>query len=334
MIRSANHSSYPRLGDNPLDQRIRSVLRAREQGRASDADVAEVCAEATTVVVAEQARAFIDVVTDGMVGWEGPASRLARHLGGLALGELRRWFATCLFDRRLVVEAAVEHSGEPFLVHDFELAHDVAAPQRKTVKVALPGPVTLARLARDEHYHETAALAEAFAEALAVEVEALSAAGASTFQLDEPWVAGHPEDAGLVARTAGRVFDAAGDRATTILSIFFGDPRALTEQLATFPGTHLGLDVAGDPARLEVLRRLPAGRGVVLGVLDATAAECEDANDIAASLAPYRDDLVGRDVIVGPNAGLELLPRDHAFDKLLQARYLVDKLSEEWTWPC
>ncbi len=39
-----------------------------------------------------------------------------------------------------------------------------------------------------------------------------------------------------------------------------------------------------------------------------------------------------RDVIVGPNAGLELLPRDQAFDKLLHARYLVEKLTQEWTW--
>ena len=29
---------------------------------------------------------------------------------------------------------------------------------------------------------------------------------------------------------------------------------------------------------------------------------------------PYRDILEQRDVIVGPNAGLELLPRDFAFD--------------------
>jgi hypothetical protein len=34
----------------------------------------------------------------------------------------------------------------------------------------------------------------------------------------------------------------------------------------------------------------------------------------------------------GPSAGLELLPRDQAFDKLLQARYLVERLSREWTW--
>ena len=53
---------------------------------------------------------------------------------------------------------------------------------------------------------------------------------------------------------------------------------------------------------------------------------------MAARLAPHREALTRRDVIVGPQAGLELLPRDQAFDKLLQSRYLVEKLSREWTW--
>ena len=38
-------------------------------------------------------------------------------------------------------------------------------------------------------------------------------------------------------------------------------------------------------------------------------------------------------LIVGPNAGLELLPRHQAYDKLLHARYLVEQLTAEWPWP-
>ena len=47
---------------------------------------------------------------------------------------------------------------------------------------------------------------------------------------------------------------------------------------------------------------------------------------------PFRDKLEGRDVIVGPNAGLAQLTQDEAFDKLLHARYLVEKLGREWDW--
>ena len=69
-----------------------------------------------------------------------------------------------------------------------------------------------------------------------------------------------------------------------------------------------------------------------LGLWDATTAEAEDAVDVAERLAPHRARLMARDVIVGPNAGLARLSRDEAFDKLLQARYLVEKLRSEWDW--
>jgi methionine synthase II (cobalamin-independent) len=36
--------------------------------------------------------------------------------------------------------------------------------------------------------------------------------------------------------------------------------------------------------------------------------------------------------MVGPQCGLELIPRDYAFDKLLQARYLKERLEREWQW--
>jgi len=82
----------------------------------------------------------------------------------------------------------------------------------------------------------------------------------------------------------------------------------------------------------ELLSSLPEGKGVHLGLFDARTTRQEDASDVAAQLLPYKELLTRRDVIVGPQAGLELLPRDQAFEKLLHARYLVEKLSREWTW--
>ncbi len=72
MIRSANHSSYPRVADSPLDQQVRSILKAAEHGRATADEVIAAADEVTTVVVADQCRAFIDIVTDGMVLSAGP----------------------------------------------------------------------------------------------------------------------------------------------------------------------------------------------------------------------------------------------------------------------
>ena len=64
MIRSFNHSSYPRVGDSPLDQQIRTAERARSLGKITEEEFLEAAGEATTIAVAEQSRAFIDIVTE------------------------------------------------------------------------------------------------------------------------------------------------------------------------------------------------------------------------------------------------------------------------------
>jgi 5-methyltetrahydropteroyltriglutamate--homocysteine methyltransferase len=318
------------VGESPLDQQVRTVLKAAERGRADADELREVFDEVTTIVVAEQSRAFIDIVTDGMVRWAGPLSHLVGPVAGLELRGLRRWFDTDFYDRRVAVVGPLSRPA-PFLVHDFSVAEDTA---QKPLKPTLPGPVSFARMAEDSHYGGVDELAEALAEVLAQEVADLAAVGAACFQLDEPMLCRYPQDLDLVARTAGKVFEAAGAGATTILSTYFGDLLGVADRLGTLPGTHLGLDMVAGPANYDLLERLPAGKGVVLGVFDARTTLQEDAAEVAATLEPYRETLCARDVVVGPNAGLELLPRDQAFDKLLHARYLVEQLSQEWTWAC
>jgi 5-methyltetrahydropteroyltriglutamate--homocysteine methyltransferase len=200
------------------------------------------------------------------------------------------------------------------------------------MKVVIPGPVTAARMARDDHYGDIASLADALASALADEVHALVEAGATCFQVDEPLLCRYPEDLELVARTSDRIFQAAGAEATTVLSTYYGDLTAIGDRLTELPGTHLGLDMVSGAGNYDLLSKLPPGRGVALGVFDARTSRQEDAADVAARLEAHRETLTRRDVIVGPNAGLELLSQDQGFDKLLHARYVVEKLSQEWKW--
>jgi 5-methyltetrahydropteroyltriglutamate--homocysteine methyltransferase len=328
MIRSASHSSYPRIGNAPWDQELRRIARERERGQADDAAVALVEDEVSAMIVAEQSRAFVDVVTDGQARWSGPCSHVAGRLSGIRLDGLQRWFETGLYDRRVIVVGDVARPA-PILVRDARLALEV---QPKALKVTLPGPVTLARLARDRHYRDLGMLARALASALAAEARDLAGAGVRVLQLDEPALCRHPEDVDLVAATAASVFEAAGVGATTILSTYFGDLGASADDLAGLPGTHLGLDMVHGPGNWPLLTLLPEGRGIHLGLFDARTPRLETAGEVADRLAPYREILMARDTMVGPQCGLELIPRDAAFEKLLQARYLRERLEREWRW--
>ena len=302
MIRSASHSSYPVAAEEARDETTAAIA------------------------VAEQSRAFVDVVTDGQVLWTGPLSQVAAHLAGVELGEPAAWPDPRVRDRRPVISGEVRRTGA-IAVPGWRAAAEVTP---KPVKATLPGPVTFARLADDRHYGDPARAAAAVADALAEEVAALGEAGCRWFQLEEPLLAERPQDLELTASLCAKVFAAAPAGSTTILSLWFGDAGALWGRLAELPGTHLGLDVTGATG-LEVLSRLPAGKGVVLGLLDARHEEVEDALALEERLTPWRDSLLGRDVLVGPNAGLAALPRDVAFEKLLHARYLAERLRKTWT---
>lgn len=329
MIRACNHSSFPKTGDTPMDQELRLMLRHLAHGRATAADVEEKISEVTTVAVAQQGRAFIDVVTDGMVRWEGPLSHMAQGIDGLEAAEQVRFFDTNFYDRRLSIVGPLSRGTSKF-VDDYLAARDVAL--ELPVKPVLPGPVWMARSARDAHYGDLDAAADAFAGILAEEAAALRDAGATYLQVDEPLLCAHPDDLARVIRCVTPIFDAMGAESTTILSTYFGDLSAIAARVGDLPGTHLGLDLTGGDANFEVLKKLPAGRGVVLGMLDARTTRLEDGATSVARLEPFKETLMARDVMIGPNAGMELLPQDQAFDKLLHARYAVEQMTKEWKW--
>jgi 5-methyltetrahydropteroyltriglutamate--homocysteine methyltransferase len=191
----------------------------------------------------------------------------------------------------------------------------------KPVKVSLPGPATFVRLADDRRHGAPERALEEVAAAMAEEVQELGGAGCRFFQLDEPLLSGLPGE----TEACAAVLAAAPAGSVTLVFVPPG-----FRGLADLPGTHVGLDVA-DPAALETLAALPPGRGVFLGLFDAKHASLEDAEEVASRLAPWRAHLEGRDVLVGPNGGLAALPRDLAFEKLLQARYLAELLRRRWT---
>src|SRR5262249_48750017 len=167
----------------------------------------------------ERSRAFLDVVTDGCVRWSGPFSHVAAGFEGIALDGLVRWLETGLYDRRPVVTGPIVRRA-PRTVRDATLALEV---RPKALKAVLPGPVTLARVSRDDHYGDLRGRARAFPAALHDEARDLAAAGVRVLQVDEPLLGRRPEDLDLVVETVGAVFSGASPETATILATYFCD---------------------------------------------------------------------------------------------------------------
>jgi arabinofuranosyltransferase len=308
LIRSGAHSSYPRNDEGPLDR-----------------DAAD---RAAQVAVAEQSRAFVDIVTDGLVRGEGLVARFAARLDGVEPGPAIPWFSIGAHDCAPVVTGPIRRRG-PVLLEEYRVAAQVGP---KALKMVFPGPVTFARLAERRSGVPLEAVARDLAAALAEEVSDLAAAGCRIFHLEEPGVCVWPELLPLAAETAATVFGAAPGGATTIFSTSFGDLAHAKETVGDLPGTHVGLDLVEGSGNWDLLPEVPARKGLVLGLFDARSATVEDPDDVLRRLTPYREALTAHDVIVGSHAGLAGLTRDAAFEHLLHARYLVEGFSREWGW--
>jgi 5-methyltetrahydropteroyltriglutamate--homocysteine methyltransferase len=192
------------------------------------------------------------------------------------------------------------------------------------IKITVPGPFTMTKLAQNDYYASDAELAMDYAAAVNVEIRDLFAAGADVVQVDEPYMQVHPADArsyGLAALQ--RALD--GIAGTTVVHICFG----------------YGAMVKGKPARYDFLSELAAtsvqqvsvetaqsrldcsalaalgGKTVLLGVLDLSTSDVESPGLIAERIRRALPYVPADRLIVAPDCGMKYLTRDVAFAKLV-----------------
>jgi 5-methyltetrahydropteroyltriglutamate--homocysteine methyltransferase len=308
-----NHSSYPRVGDKPGQQRLRRAYAARERGTITAAEYAAVERAVVDEVIHEQEGAGLDVVTDGQVRWADPVAHVMQELTGVRLDGLLRYFDTNCYFRQPVVVGGLRRTG-PILADDFACAR---LASRCTVKPVLTGPYTLARssLNQGSPYRDLAALAQALSELVALEVRDLATAGALLVQIDEPAILHRPEDIRLLRQVLEPVWAARG-AAQIVLATYFGDAGPLYAQLNSVPADVLALDFTYSPTLGETVATTGASKLLGLGLVDGRNTRMEDpralASQVESLLARYAFDSVS----LLPSCGLEYLPRDCARRKL------------------
>jgi 5-methyltetrahydropteroyltriglutamate--homocysteine methyltransferase len=193
----------------------------------------------------------------------------------------------------------------------------------RQIKITVPGPFTMTKLAQNEYYASDAELAMDYAAAVNVEIGDLFAAGADVVQIDEPYMQVHPVEArsyGIAALQ--RALDEI--TGTTVVHICFG----------------YGAMVKGKPARYDFLSELAAttvqqvsvetaqsvldcsvladlgGKTVLLGVLDLSTSDVESPEVVADRIRRALPYVPAERLIVAPDCGMKYLTREVAFAKL------------------
>jgi 5-methyltetrahydropteroyltriglutamate--homocysteine methyltransferase len=277
--------------------------------------------DATILAVRAQEAAGLDIVSDGEIRRESYFNRFANALDGIDLdnpAEIEGRHGTRQIVPRVVGEI---RRARPVQVRDVE---QLRAASDRPIKITMPGPFTMMRLAKDEHYGDRRALLMAYAQAVNKEAHDLKRAGADVIQLDEPFVESFVEEAEAYA-VDGINRSLAGVARTTVVHVCFGyghyvkidKPNAyhFLAPLNDCAATQVSIEAAQprlDPAMLDLL---PA-KQVMYGVLDLKDHTVETPETVAARIRQALEHIAPERLVIAPDCGMKYLPREIAYGKL------------------
>ncbi len=310
MVSTTVVGNYPRIGDTHEEQRLRRAIGKLDEGKITEAELREVERSVVREVIEEQIAAGIALPTDGQVTWTDSQSHFARHLEGVEVNGLVRYFDTNTYYRQPVVRGPIRWRG-PATVGDWRFAASVA---RGAVKAVVTGPYTLASLAKTDGASKRELVRE-FATAIGQEVRALREAGATHIQIDEPAITRNPKEFDLLREGLDIV---AGEKGSAWLCLFtfFGDVAGILGKLAALPIDNLGLDLVQGAKNWKALSKGGIEMPLTLGAVDARNTRRDDTEALAESLLGLKGKVPLEESYVSPSNGLEFLPRQKAREKL------------------
>lgn len=329
--------SYPRIGDSPELQTLRRTIAALDRGERTTADLLDVQNEVTRHVIAEQVKAGLDLVTDGLIRWYDPISHLAGKLDNIEIKGLVRFFDTNTYFRQPVFVGAPIKRGH-LVAGEYSFARNalghLPTPQGKagklSIKPVLTGPYTVGKFSLGEKpgngsagtFTDLEERVQAYAEILATEFEPLSKAGAEFVQIDEPAAIKYPNDWNIFEASLTPLVEARdkiiknGHKLELALYVYFRDCAPLYEKLLALPLDVVGLDFTYSPKLVDIVASEGSPKPLALGLIDGRNTRLEDPAQIARQIERMLPKIKGERVFLGPSSGLEYLPRDRAFAKL------------------
>ena len=291
----------------------------------------EALRDATLLAIRDMESAGIDVITDGEIVRESYSSHFVAGLDGIdsdnpATITSRAGNAT----RVPRIIGPIRHRGAV----EIDWARFLRLHTTRRAKITLPGPFTLSQLAKDEHYHDQAALAWDLAVAVNQEARALEESGIDVIQLDEPWLRNDPDSARRHGvRTINRALEGLSVR--TALHMCFGyaflrrgQPVRTYEFLAELSdcaADEISIEAAQPDLDLGVLADLSA-KTVALGVLDHSTPIAEPVEVVAGRIRAALAYVAADRLMPAPDCGMKYMTRGVAFSRLLalsQAAALV-----------
>ena len=201
------------------------------QRRISARHLAEIHDVAIKAAVKDQELAGIDIVSDGELRRDNDVDYFLARIPGVHIPQRAKTDYFDYYDAEVVrplpegplPEGPLAGPGAETgpglgLADDFRFTRQLT---QRPVKFSFTGPFSLSRRIRDGAYSQPGDLVRALARRLNAEARELAAAGADFLQIDEPFLAGYPEQVELAVEAVNLVVE--GVPATWALHVCYGN---------------------------------------------------------------------------------------------------------------
>ena len=298
--------------------------------RAQGAELERAKRDATLLWLKEQEDAGVDIVTDGEQSRQHFVHGFLEYVEGIDFEhKVKMGIRNNRYDAMVpLVVGPLRLKGR---VHQTE-ARIARAHTKKTLKITLPGPMTIVDTVADRHYGDKVKLAMAFAGLLNEEARALEKDGVDVIQLDEPAFNVYMDDVkrwgiealhraiqGLKCTTCVHICYGYGIQANLDWKKTLGESWRQYEEifpaLAKSKVDQVSLECIHSKVPVELLKLLK-GKDVLVGVIDVASDKVETPQEVAQVIQTALKYVPARHLFPCTNCGMAPMDRDVAAGKL------------------
>jgi 5-methyltetrahydropteroyltriglutamate--homocysteine methyltransferase len=291
------------------------------QRRISAQHLTEIHEVAIKAAVKDQELAGIDIVSDGELRRDNDVDYFLARIPGVHIPQRAKTDYFDYYDAE-VTRPLPEVPEGLGLADDFRFTRQLT---QRPIKFSFTGPFSLSRRIRDHAYGEPGGLVRALARRLNAEARKLAEAGAELLQIDEPFLAGYPEQVELAVEAVNIVTEDVP--ASWALHVCYGNRYARPSWEGhydfLFPAVKAARvdQVVLEFARkglddLRLIRQHGWDKWLGLGVIDVKNPEVEAPELVASRIRRALEYVPADRLMINPDCGLRHLAPEVARQKL------------------
>jgi len=292
------------------------------QRRISAQHLSEIHEVAIKAAVKDQERAGIDIVSDGELRRDNDIDYFLARIPGVHIAQRAKSDYYDYYEAQVTAPLPEDDKSSLGLAADYDFTRGLTD---RPVKFSFTGPFSLSRRLSGSAYADPADLVRALARRLNLEARSLAGAGAAFLQIDEPFLAGYPEQAELAVEAVNIVTD--GVPVTWALHVCYGNRYARPSWEGhydfLFPAVlaarvdQLVLEFARKGLEdLRLIKEYSWHSALGLGVIDVKSAAVETPDLVAARIRRALEYVTPDRLMINPDCGLRHLTPEVARGKL------------------